>query len=396
MAKEQLLKYANSSQQNKKKCFALRDWCNLQNNIFGLQEVFDCLYNFVDGDFEQLTKVIEQLTQKSKVYGRSSVVWGNGDAKMYLRRGEDGNIEIMNYDKTFTPQEKGQHVTHSNHMLRSDGQMRKNITQSREKLYDLGSEIRSIYTGQSNAFITLAMIAVKKYAKEHKVSEMSVVDKLKSGKYRLDASNGEIIPIGRTIKLNETQLREMSEATKLTEYKFYNNVQRFLSDLLKDPIGAKVPFLLQANNIARNYLLYHLKSQGIINRHQKISDRDSQGNPKTAKMVIRYSVPKQDFAKKMKKLFIAMVAKNLPSKDKVNECDGGSAMGATSAEASGQFSQPLFDVQRRKMPTDIDETTATTNVGEYQYTVPFGADEETSDRTPGFSVERQCSKKKNK
>lgn len=451
MGKEALQKYASLSQANKKRCFALVGWCNRQGSTFSMQEVFDCLYDASGGNVNKLTELIDQLTSKEKVFGRSSVVFGENIPKMSIIRDEDGKLHIVRYNSKFKPSEKGQHTVHEPHLLRKDGQIKKNIINSREKLYDLGQSVREIYQGQSNEFITYAMIAIKKYAKEHKVSEMLVVDRLKKGVYVMDNSNGlenaEIKPKMKTVKLNESQLNEIADATKLTEYKFYNNVQRFLSDLLKDPVGAKVPFLLQANNIARNQLLYHLKSNGIINRHQKISDKDSQGNPKTARMIIKYSVPKKDFAKKMKKLFIALVAKNVPEKfenmltedtyqysplkDQLNlmkgspltmgvighpefrqtdeyaeimngklktdidECDGGGAMGATAGNDSmGQFSQPLFGVQRRKMPVEIDETTTASNVTQngdvsMGVAVPFGGDKETLDRTPGFSMERQ-------
>ena len=409
MSKETLQKYASLSQANKKKCFALGGWCNRQGNIFPMQEVFDCLYDAAGGNANKLTELIEQLTAKSKVFGRSSVVFGSNEAKMTITRGEDGRLKITGYNPSFRPSEKGQHGTHEPQVVRKDGQMRKNVIKSREKLYDLGKAVREIYQGQSNELITVAMAAIKGFARAHKISEMTVVERLKKGVYELNTENGlenaRIVPKKKTIKLNESQLNELSDATKLTEYKFYNNVQRFLSDLLKDPVGAKVPFLLQANNIARNQLLYHLKSNGIINRYQKISDKDSRGNPKTARMIIKYSVPKKDFAKKMKRLFIDLVAKNVPEKIEkmisedlgkdIDECDCGGAMGATAGnESMGQFSQPLFGVQRRKMPVEIDETTTASTVtpnGDTSMgiTVPFGADKETADRTPGFSVERQ-------
>lgn len=395
MAKEQLLKYANSSQSNKKKIFALRDWCHRQGDIFGLQEVFDCLNDFAQTNGEDISNLIEKLVHKPKVNGRSSVVWGDTGFQMYLTRDEDGVLQVRGNDSHFVPNAKGQHSPHDNKVLRKDGQVNKNLNKTKEKLYNLGQEVRKIYSDQSNTFITLAMVAIKKYAKEHKKSEMSVVDKLKKGVLRLDANDWVLVPNNHTIKLDESQVRELAETTKLTEYKFYNNVQRFLSDLLKDPVGAQLPFLLQVNDITRNYLLYHLKSLGIIKRHQKISDKDSQGNPKTAKMVVKYSVPKKDFVKKMKKLFITTVAKNVPDKlEKIlTECDGGAmggeAAGATSADTSGQFNQPLFGVQRRKMPREIDETTAASNAGNYQYTVPFASDKETRNRKPGFSVKRQ-------
>lgn len=409
MSKETLQKYASLSQANKKKCFALGGWCNRQGNIFPMQEVFDCLYDAAGGDTNKLTELIEQLTAKSKVFGRSSVVFGSNEAKMTITRGEDGRLKITGYNPSFRPTEKGQHGTHEPQVVRKDGQMRKDVIKSREKLYDLGKAVREIYQGQSNELITVAMAAIKGFARAHKISEMMVVERLKKGVYELNTENGlenaRIVPKKKTVKLNESQLNELSDATKLTEYKFYNNVQRFLSDLLKDPVGAKVPFLLQANNIARNQLLYHLKSNGIINRYQKISDKDSRGNPKTARMIIKYSVPKKDFAKKMKRLFIDLVAKNVPEKIEkmisedlgkdIDECDCGGAMGATAGnESMGQFSQPLFGVQRRKMPVEIDETTTASTVtpnGDTSMgiTVPFGADKETADRTPGFSVERQ-------
>ena len=409
MSKETLQKYASLSQANKKKCFALGGWCNRQGNIFPMQEVFDCLYDAAGGNTNKLTELIEQLTAKSKVFGRSSVVFGSDEAKMTIIRGEDGRLKIVGYNPSFNPPEKGQHGTHEPQVVRKDGQLRKDVIKSREKLYDLGKSVREIYQGQSNELITVAMAAIKGFARAHKISEMMVVERLKKGVYELNTENGlenaRIVPKKKTIKLNESQLNELSDATKLTEYKFYNNVQRFLSDLLKDPVGAKVPFLLQANNIARNQLLYHLKSNGIINRYQKISDKDSRGNPKTARMIIKYSVPKKDFAKKMKRLFIDLVAKNVPEKIEkmisedlgkdIDECDCGGAMGATAVnESMGQFSQPLFGVQRRKMPVEIDETTTASTVTPNGDTsmgiaVPFGADKETADRTPGFSVERQ-------
>ena len=446
MNKDTLLKYARLSNDNKKRCYALEGWCNRQGN-FSLQEVFNCLYDYADGDMGSLSELIEQLTQKQKTHGRSSVVWGNSNGGMNIMRDQDGTLKVVGYNENFSPNKVGQHTIHEPNVIRKDGQMKKNVINSREKLFDLGKEVRSIYDGQTNELITAAMRAIKTFANKNKISEMTVVNRIKRDIYSLDTSNGlenaVIKPKGKTIKLDESQLGDLSDATKLTEYKFYNNVQRFLSDLLRDPVGSKVPFLLQANNISRNQLLYHLKSNGIINRFQKISDKDSQGNPKTAKMVIKYSVPKKDFAKKMKRLFIDLVAKNVPEKIEkaltennqfkyeldlmkgspltmgvmghpkykqtdeyakivngklkkdIDECDGGAApAGATNCQSSGAFVQPLFGVQRRKMPTDLEETTTASNVTQngdisMGVAVPFGSDKETRDRTPGFSVERQ-------
>jgi hypothetical protein len=80
-----------------------------------------------------------------------------------------------------------------------------------------------------------------------------------------------------------------------------------------------------------------------------------------------------------------MFEKNLPQRKKSfnaelnEEGEGGACGGATSAASSGQF----VDVQRRKMPVEIDETTATTNVGDYEYDVSAFGDKETLARKNG-------------
>ena len=93
MSKEALQKYASLSQANKKKCFALGGWCNRQGNIFSMQEVFDCLYDAAGGNANKITELIEQLTTKSKVFGRSSVVFGSNNVQMSIIRGEDGKLK---------------------------------------------------------------------------------------------------------------------------------------------------------------------------------------------------------------------------------------------------------------------------------------------------------------
>ena len=57
--------------------------------------------------------------------------------------------------------------------------------------------------------------------------------------------------------------------------------------------------------------------------------------------------------------------------------------GALSADASGEVSQPLFGVQRREMPVEVEEATATTTAGNYEYDVPFAGDKDTLARHNG-------------
>ena len=125
---------------------------------------------------------------------------------------------------------------------------------------------------------------------------------------------------------------------------------------------------------------------GMIEKDEKISDSDENGQPKTATMMIKYRVPKKNFDRKLKKLWIRMVDRNLPERKhndlNINE-DG--EMGATSAISSGEVIKPVFPMQRRQMygESDVDEATTTTTAGNYEYDVPFIGDEETLSRRNG-------------
>jgi hypothetical protein len=106
--------------------------------------------------------------------------------------------------------------------------------------------------------------------------------------------------------------------------------------------------------------------------------------------MVKFRCPKKNFDRKIQKLYIRFFEKNLPQRqihlrnEEINEDgEGGAIGGATSAASSGQFIQPFGGVQRRKMPTEIEETTTTMNTGNYQYTVPFGGDKETLARKNG-------------
>lgn len=96
-------------------------------------------------------------------------------------------------------------------------------------------------------------------------------------------------------------------------------------------------------------------------------------------MIVKYQVPKKDFDRKLKKLFIRLFEDNSSMTDTITE-DG---EGSTTCDASsGQFSQPLFPLQRGKMYSVKEDTTCNT-VGDYQYDVPFSGDDETLKRNNG-------------
>ena len=172
---------------------------------------------------------------------------------------------------------------------------------------------------------------------------------------------------------------EIADDNNMTEYKFNSNIKHFLHDLLVNPSGAKIPFIFKANGINRSRMIYFLKKFNLLKKIERISDKDSDGNSKKATMMVKYQVPKKDFDRKLKKLFIRLFEDNSSVNDTITE-DG---EGSTTCDASsGQFSQPLFPLQRGKMYSVKEDTTCNT-VGDYQYDVPFSGDDETLKRNNG-------------
>ena len=201
----------------------------------------------------------------------------------------------------------------------------------------------------------------------------------------------------RIIILNESDVQRLQKISEgydkemeMTEQKFHSHIRNFISQILQDPVNAQPSILLKANGLNRSILLKYLLNSGILIRDERISDRDENGEPKTATMMVKFRCPKKNFDRKIQKLYMRFFEKNLPPRqihlrnEEINEeGEGGAIGGATSAASSGQFIQPFGSVQRRKMPTEIEETTTTMNTGNYQYTVPFGGDKETLARKNG-------------
>lgn len=173
----------------------------------------------------------------------------------------------------------------------------------------------------------------------------------------------------------------LKEAVELTNNEvMYNTflweVKAFLSNLLKEPISTTVSSFFSANNISKPTLLRLLLNNKIIEREESVSDEDIT-NPK---FKIKYKVPKKNFDRKVKKLYIKLFEKNLPEKEIPIEEDGGMG-GATSAAACNAVapigpitSQPIkrktIYITNEQLK-QLEEATATFTAGNYQYDVPF-------------------------
>ena len=454
---------------NKKKCYALGNWKNLQMKPYSMRDILECICKAANGSLKEMDNIIDHLIAKRKVYGRTQVYGSEHNSKIDIIKNQDGVLELVGYNSDIPLPLKGQHQSHSHKTFRkSDDQVSKIFQNTEEKLYDLGQKVRELFPDSDNHFITFAMQAIRKYASERKINTDKVVKGLENGKYKINSDIWRVVPNLKTesrendkkeyltnkkgniketedgkkvpkfcpdcgskmtvqikgepiyvcknghyfgtvklptnestekriIILNETdvqRLRKISEdynrEMEMTEQKFYSNICNFISQLLQDPVNAQPSILLKTNGLSRSLLLKYLLGSGTLIRDERISDKNENGEPKTATMMVKFRCPKKNFDRKIQKLYMRFFEKNLPQRQihlrggEINEEGEGGAMGgATSASSSGQFIQPFGCVQKRKMPTEIEETTTTMNTGNYQYTVPFSGDKETLSRKNG-------------
>lgn len=379
---------------NKKKGFALRDWLTLKGDAFTFKEALVCIYNEANGDFSVMNDIIEHLTEKRKVFGRTQVYADNSTPLIGLKRDENGNVILYGYREGLPLNLKGQHRPENNKIFRkSDDKVSKTFQNSEKKMYDLGAQVRDMFPDGSNHDITFIMQAIKKYADKRKISTDKVLLSMKKGRLTYDEDLNRLVPVvarenkqRRTILIREDVAREIADDLDMTEYKFNSNIKQFLHDLLVDPSNAQVPFILRQNGYNRKRLIYFLTHFDLLRKTERISDKDNNGESKTATMMIKFQVPKKNFDRKLHKLYIRLFEDNT-NQQQEELTEDGEACGATTCDASsGQYSQPMFPMQRRTFNEEIniEEDTTCGSVGDYQYDVPFNGDDETLKRGNGY------------
>lgn len=362
------------------KCFALGKWLSSNGKKFGFKSVILFLFQYAKGDEDVVSEIIDQLSEKEKTFGRTQVYSDRIADKPDIVI-ENGELVLKNYKPGKKLVKKSMKLHTNNKIFRkSDDQVSKTYQNMEAKVMDLGVEVRKMYPSADKQFILMAMKAIKVFAAKKKINQKRVVEMLKKHKLAIDDSDFSIKVVSnesRIIRIDTNMYNLLKEEVEMTEYRFNSNVKTFLKQLLDDPVNAKPSELLCLYGFNRSKLLRELSNVGIIERDDRISDKDENGEMKTATMMVKFRIPKKDFKHKLKKLYIKLFEKNVPDR-KINE-DG---EGACSADSSGQFSQPVFPMMRRKM-YGVDESTDTCSVGNYEYDVPFGGDKETLSRKNG-------------
>ena len=192
---------------------------------------------------------------------------------------------------------------------------------------------------------------VRDYATIKKKSIYLIMNKIENKKLRFSRGKDGEFRLLSTMRENRViivkDLSVIKESYEpLTFYAFQFSIKKFLSDLLNDPINANVSDDLSDRGLNKKRALSYMINHNIIEKDTSIVDKDNDGEPKEPTMTVKYRVPKKDFAKKLKRMFIYFFEKNLPSTISEDEMAG-----ATSANVSADaaYVQPVFQVQRRKI-----------------------------------------------
>ena len=165
------------------------------------------------------------------------------------------------------------------------------------------------------------------------------------------------------MKLNEATY--FPDAKELTRHGFVSHMEDFIGKLLGDnPLGADVDDYLKGFDIDTPKALKMLTTPeipdnpdtAIVIRSEKIKNggMDEFGKPMKDEFQVIYKVPKRDrergikgIDEKLRNLYIKMFENHTIEGTVLTE--DGEGGGATSADASGQFVQPLFGIVRRKL-----------------------------------------------
>lgn len=193
----------------------------------------------------------------------------------------------------------------------------------------------------------------------------------------------------RKVIINNNQMsilqNFLNEGKKeMTYYAFNSHIKSYLKKLLTEPISAQPDDFLKSHDLNGEKLLSHLRDYKIVERDTKINN---DGNKD--KFVVKYKIPRQNFERKMRRLYSFLFESNIVDENLLNEdgCAGamGGDSGATTADASGQYTQPLFgkplrrkiyvtEEQYEKLKNLKEEAVMNTPVGDFGYDAPAFAE----------------------
>lgn len=109
--------------------------------------------------------------------------------------------------------------------------------------------------------------------------------------------------MSKVVIITEEMKREMDDLLAMTQFKFKANIRKFLAALLEDPTGAEPDAIFTHNGLDKNKLIKALVDNKVMTKKMTIDDHDENGNPHTARMIVKYSVPKERFNERLDALY---------------------------------------------------------------------------------------------
>ena len=201
----------------------------------------------------------------------------------------------------------------------------------------------------------------------------------------------------------------MSIHNEMTRYAFISHMEDYMKKLLTDPLKADTDEFLKGHGIEGPVALKMLlkktdpndESSAVIIKSAKIKDNGTDENGKRVpdSFTIKYKIPRKDYTKKMRNLYISLFESNIVEGCPINE--EGECMGATTCDASsGQFTQPLLGkpikrktiyitedqaVAIKQYLEENDGAAATSTVGDYEITAPMGGKVNKGSKDPFYA-----------
>lgn len=164
----------------------------------------------------------------------------------------------------------------------------------------------------------------------------------------------------RKIRITESQYRLLEEFDKeLTYYKFYTSVVSFLEELLANPSEAQPNETLKSHGITRKKLIQGLVDRNIVTRNNKVTEMPSDKGKLSSKMLVKYSVLRKNFERKLHRLHIELCECSKPKVTTMLDEEGmaggmscsfamqGTGGGGINSTA-GQYDIPLGTPQRKE------------------------------------------------
>ena len=177
----------------------------------------------------------------------------------------------------------------------------------------------------------------------------------------------------KNIYVKEDVLKEAVDYLndEMTFFGFLSHVKFFLKQLLTNPLYADIDEYLKRHGIERKDLLNKCIERGIVEKETRI-----EGNDGKDKFSISYKIPKRNFERKIKRLYMTLFEQDdIISEDGATSCGSVMQGGGLNPDA-GQYTKPFSKVQRRKIyitneQAEMLKEMTTHDAGDYQYDVPF-------------------------